>query len=90
VINFWDEDGGFRGWYVNFEAPFMRTGSVLDTVDWHLDLWIDPDGTWRWKDEDEADAAVAAGALSEGCLDQASDVGAALAGDVGRLLALCG
>ena len=43
VLHFWDESGGFAGWY--------------------LDLWLDPDGSATWKDEDEAEAAVDAGHL---------------------------
>lgn len=63
VIHFWNSDGQFTGWYVNLEAPKVRRGACLDTVDWHLDLWIDADGTPNWKDVDEAEAAVAAGQL---------------------------
>ncbi len=63
VLHFWDDDGAFEGWYVNFEAPRSRVGTRLDSVDWHLDLWLDADGTPTWKDEDEAQAAVGAGHL---------------------------
>lgn len=58
VIHFWNADDTFAGWYVNFEAPRIRDGSHIDTVDWHLDLWIDADLRPRWKDEDEAAAAL--------------------------------
>ena len=57
VVHFWDDEA-FTGWYVNFEAPRIRHGSRIDTVDWHLDLWITPDLQPSWKDEDEAQAAV--------------------------------
>jgi len=43
---------------VNFEAQRIRHGCRIDTVDWHLDLWIAPDLQPRWKDEDEAEAAL--------------------------------
>ncbi len=59
VLHFWDADGRFKGWYVNFEAPRVRTGSRLDSADWHLDLCIEPDLRPRWKDADEAAAALA-------------------------------
>lgn len=36
----------------------MRAQSRVDTVDWHLDLWIGSDRQPRWKDEDEAAAAL--------------------------------
>ena len=28
VLHFWHEDGGFAGWYVNFEAPKRRRASA--------------------------------------------------------------
>ena len=64
VLHFWDEHGGFAGWYVNLEAPKRHTGDRLDSVDWHLDLWISPDLVPTWKDVDEAEAALAAGHLA--------------------------
>lgn len=49
--------GRFDGWYVNLERPAMfwddGTASGLDTVDHALDLFVAPDGTSQWKDEDE-------------------------------------
>jgi hypothetical protein len=58
---FFAPDGEFRNWYVNLELPVGRTQSTVDRVDGVLDVHVEPDGTWRWKDEDEAVAAVAAG-----------------------------
>jgi hypothetical protein len=71
VLHFWGDDGTFSGWYINLEAPKTRRGTRLDTVDWHLDLWIDAAGVMRWKDEDEARAAVEAGHLPERDLELA-------------------
>jgi hypothetical protein len=64
VIHFWTPRGEFAGWYVNFEAPSRRVGNQILTTDWQLDLWITPEGTSQWKDEDEAAAAIEAGMLS--------------------------
>jgi hypothetical protein len=75
VLHFWDDHGQFSGWYVNLEAPKSRSGARLDTVDWHLDLWISADGVPTWKDTDEAEAAVAAGQLCADELAQAWDQG---------------
>ncbi|RZQ59423.1 DUF402 domain-containing protein [Amycolatopsis suaedae] len=61
---FFAETGEFTGWYVNLEVPLGRTASGPDRVDGVLDVAIAPDRTWRWKDEDEAEAAVAAGRLT--------------------------
>lgn len=40
-------------WYVNFERPFQRTPIGIDTFDLLLDLVVEPDASFRWKDEDE-------------------------------------
>ena len=44
------DDGAFRYWYVNFEAPFVRRDGAFDTDDHGLDLIIHPDGSTEWKD----------------------------------------
>jgi hypothetical protein len=45
--------GRFRGWKVNIEAPFRRTAVGFDTIDDILDLFVNPDGSYYWTDEDE-------------------------------------
>lgn len=47
---------GFAGWYVNLESPYVRHPDAVETVDHLLDIWVEPDRTWRWKDEDEFSA----------------------------------
>ncbi|MFG1994467.1 DUF402 domain-containing protein [Actinoplanes sp. NPDC048988] len=64
VVHFWNEKGEFAGWYINLEAPKRRAGDRIDSVDWHLDLWISPDREPTWKDIDEAEAALAAGHIT--------------------------
>lgn len=61
---FFDPDGTFRAWYVNLEMPRGRTSFSTDRVDGALDVVVAPDRSWRWKDEDEADAAVACGRIT--------------------------
>jgi hypothetical protein len=61
---FFGPDLEFLGWYVNLEIPLGRTDLGTDRVDGALDVAVDPDRRWRWKDEDEADAAVEAGRIS--------------------------
>lgn len=78
VLHFWDNDHTFAGWYVNFEAPRVRTGTRIDTVDWHLDLWISSDLQPSWKDEEEAEAAVETDHLQPEDLYQARQVGQAI------------
>lgn len=60
---FWEE-GSFLGWYVNLQAPFRRVATGFDAVDDVLDVWIEPGGSWSWKDEDELEECVRLGLLS--------------------------
>lgn len=61
---FFDARQRFLSWYVNLELPRGRTEHTLDRVDGALDLHVNADSSWAWKDEDEADAAVAAGRIT--------------------------
>jgi hypothetical protein len=62
---FWAErDWAFQGWYVNLQAPFRRTAISFDGRDHALDIVVEPDGSWRWKDEDHLELAVAVGAFT--------------------------
>lgn len=90
VLHFWDDDGSFAGWYVNFEAPRSRTGNRVDSVDWYLGLWLDPDGTPTWKDEEEAEMAVASAYLDQADLDTARTAGAAILKDLDGWLRMIG
>jgi len=59
---FWHaEDDAFAGWYVNLQEPLRRSPAGFDTDDLVLDVWVEPDGTWQWKDADELEIAVALG-----------------------------
>ena len=62
---FWGEDWGFLGWYVNLQAPLVVRGGRFETTDWALDVWVEPDGIWEWKDEDHFARMVERGFLEE-------------------------
>jgi hypothetical protein len=62
---FWDEDWTFRGWYVNLQAPLRVHGSFFDTTDLALDVTVDPDGAWAWKDEDDFTRAIELGVIDD-------------------------
>jgi len=58
IVLFWEDDGSLSGWYVNLDDPLRETARGYDTCDRYLDLWIEPDGSVTWKDEDHlVDAA---------------------------------
>ena len=59
----WWVEGELQGWYVNLETPLRRTSIGFDYLDQKLDLVVRPDGSWRWKDEDELAEAVELGIL---------------------------
>lgn len=60
---FWDDAWRFLGWYVNLQAPLVVRGDRFDTTDWALDIWVEPDGSWEWKDEDHFAEAQEVGVL---------------------------
>ena len=69
LLLFWDENWRFRGWYVNLQAPLRWTALGYDTTDWALDVWIEPDGTWAWKDEADFAEAQRLGVFGPGDAD---------------------
>lgn len=60
----WSDEGDFLGWYVNLEEPWRRTALGFDTTDHLLDVVVDPDWRWRWKDEDHLAEGVELGLFS--------------------------
>jgi predicted RNA-binding protein associated with RNAse of E/G family len=60
---FWNLQWELLGWYVNLQAPLQVNGRNFDTADWALDITADPNGGWRWKDEDDFAEAVELGIL---------------------------
>jgi hypothetical protein len=65
----WTTEQGTPMWYVNLQDPLDRTPLGFDTVDHALDVIVELDGTWRWKDEDELAEAVEHGLFT---LDEAA------------------
>jgi protein associated with RNAse G/E len=59
TILFWnDESSEFLCYYINFQLPFQRSHCGIDTLDLELDLVINPDFTYRWKDLEDYQAAI--------------------------------
>ncbi len=58
---FWNEDGEFKGYYVNLEDPHRRDGRATISSDHVLDIVVGADRTHRRKDEDELAEAVRQG-----------------------------
>jgi hypothetical protein len=80
----WLPSGEHWGWYVNLQLPFRRTKQGFETMDLVLDLIVDPDRTWRWKDEDELETWVARGVCEQGLAEQIRAEGLEVAGRAER------
>jgi Protein of unknown function (DUF402) len=59
--HFWDEQWRFVCWYVQLHTPMLEVDGGFEVTDQALDVLVDPDGTWRWKDEDDLAEAQALG-----------------------------
>jgi hypothetical protein len=62
--HFWDESWAFKAWYVNLQIPIAESAGFVDTMDQVLDVVVEPDGTWHWKDEDDFAEAQALGVFT--------------------------
>ncbi|MBN1316981.1 MAG: DUF402 domain-containing protein [Anaerolineales bacterium] len=61
---FWDhESNKFGCYYVNFQIPYKRSHCGFDTYDLDLDIVIDTDFNWEWKDETEYRQGILEGGI---------------------------
>ena len=63
VLLFLRPDWSPHSWYVNLEEPLRRTAIGFDTLDHELDVIVELDGSWRWKDEDDLAEAIRRGVI---------------------------
>ena len=49
--------------YVNFQIPCQRSRVGFDTYDLELDIVINPDLTWRWKDVEDYQDGISTGCI---------------------------
>lgn len=64
TLLFFGPDGSADHWYVNLQEPLRRTVIGFDSLDLKLDVVVELDGTWRWKDEDELKEAINRGVIA--------------------------
>jgi hypothetical protein len=80
---FWQgPERSLRCWYVNLQAPFRRTAAGIDTEDHELDIVIEPDGAWRFKDDEWLDEWVRLGRWTEAEVAAIRAEGARVAADL--------
>lgn len=71
-------DGTFTGFYANVLTPVLMDGPRWDTTDLFLDIWMGADGAPGLLDEDELEAALAAGWIDERTANRAREEAAEL------------
>lgn len=66
----WLPSGEHLGWYVNFQRPYRRTSLGIEAMDLMLDLVVEPDRTWRWKDQHEFEQLERLGLLDDDSVER--------------------
>ena len=69
-------------WYVNLQAPFRRTAVGIDTQDHELDVVIQPNGDWRFKDEEWLDRWIELGRWTQAEVDAIRAEGTRIAAEL--------
>jgi predicted RNA-binding protein associated with RNAse of E/G family len=64
VLLFFRPDWTTWSWYVNLQDPPERSAVGFNTMDHELDVIVELDGSWRWKDEDELAEAIRRGVIA--------------------------
>jgi len=64
TIYFWNGNSNeFLCYYINFQLPFQRSHCGIDTLDLDLDLVINPDFSYEWKDIEDYRMAIEKGII---------------------------
>ncbi len=67
--------GPFYGWKVDMTSPFYRTEAGFDVIDEVLDIVVNPDRSFRWKDQDELAQLTALGIYTESDAEELHQIG---------------
>jgi protein associated with RNAse G/E len=71
TLYFWQEDTNqFLCYYINFQLPFWRSEYGFDSLDLELDIVIDPEHNWRWKDTDDYQKGIESGVIRQEWSDE--------------------
>ena len=80
----WMPDWEFIGWYVNLEEPLLRTPLGFDSRDLQLDILVNPERRWQWKDEDDLARCLDLGIISKPVAERVRADGEAAIADIER------
>ena len=71
ILLFWNHASDtFLGYYVNFQLPFVRHHDGIEMLDLDLDININPDLTFKWKDVDDYQNAINHGLITPEWVDE--------------------
>lgn len=62
---FWTADWQLSFWYINLQAPLRRSSRGVQTHDYTLDIVVQPDMSWSWKDVDEFEELIKRGFFTD-------------------------
>ncbi|NJE03348.1 DUF402 domain-containing protein [Thermococcus sp. MV11] len=74
VLKVYDENGEFKGLYVDVLAYTKREGNTIEMLDLFLDIFVFPDGRAFLLDEDELEMALNYGVIDRDTFDFAYSV----------------
>jgi hypothetical protein len=61
---FWEHNSGdFLCYYINFQLPFRRSPIGFDTLDLELDIVVEPNFEWYWKDVENYQKGIDCGVI---------------------------
>jgi protein associated with RNAse G/E len=64
TVYFWDHASHeFLCYYINFQLPFKKTLHSIDTLDLDLDIVVNPDYSFEWKDLDDYQKGIETGVI---------------------------
>ncbi len=69
ILKVYDEEGNFKGLYVDVLAYTKREGNTIEMLDLFLDVFIFPDGRAFLLDEDELEMALNCGLIDKETFD---------------------
>ncbi|AJC70958.1 hypothetical protein X802_01240 [Thermococcus guaymasensis DSM 11113] len=84
ILKVYDEEGNFKGLYVDVLAYTKREGNTIEMLDLFLDIFIFPDGRAFLLDEDELEMALDYGLVDRETFDFAYRVAREIMEDIGR------
>jgi len=74
ILKVYDEEGDFKGLYIDVLAYTKREGNTLEMLDLFLDIFVFPDGEAFLLDEDELEMALNYGLIDRETFDFAYSV----------------